>query len=225
MPPLSHATLAEQAYEELRARIVSGQLPAGQRLLAEELANELAISPTPVKEALAALERDGLVQGTARRASSVRRFTPADIAEIYDARILIETHALASLLQERRVEATFIATLQGIFAEHMRHAERRTPAGLAEAIRCDREFHEAIVAQGRNSVLAGWHRIVLRQTQTIRFYSLAHYDVSRARNEHGAIIAALGREDPVAVEALRRHLLASRAEMLSRPADHLPVRP
>lgn len=226
MSALRHATLAEQAYEELQSRIVSGRLPAGQRLLAEELASQLAISQTPVKEALAALERDGLVEGASRRASTVRRFTATDIAEIYDARILIETHALAAAFQSGRIDAACVAALRALYDEQIAHAERRTDAGLAEAIRCDRQFHEAIVAQGGNSVLAGWHRVVLRQTQTIRSYSLAHYDVTRSRTEHAAILGALAAgEAEAAIRALRVHLLASRAEMLSRPAAELPPRP
>ena len=226
MPALRHATLSEQAYEELRARIVSGRLPAGRRLLAEELASELAISPTPVKEALAALERDGLVEGTARRASVVRRFTGEDIAEIYDARILIETEAVARALRARRVDGVFLAELADLFERQMAHAERRNDGGLAEAIRLDREFHEAIVARGGNRVLVGWHRILLRQTQTIRSYSIERYDITRSRTEHGAILATLraGRVAP-AVRAMRLHLEASRAEMLSRPPGELPPRP
>src|SRR5689334_6450740 len=88
-------TLAEQAYEELQSQIMSGALPAGQRLLPEELAERLAISQTPVKEALAALERDGLVEGVSRRASNVRRFSAEDVEEIHQARILIELDAIA----------------------------------------------------------------------------------------------------------------------------------
>ncbi len=55
-------TLAEQAYQELGGRIVSGHLIAGQRPFAQELAGQLEISPTPVKEALSRLEREGLVE-------------------------------------------------------------------------------------------------------------------------------------------------------------------
>ena len=223
---LQHATLAEQAYEELTARIVSGRLPAGQRLLADELASQLAISPTPVKEALAELERDGLVEGTSRRASTVRRFSRTDIAEIYEARMLIETHAIATALRAHRVNLSFLTALQATFDAQMANAELRSPAGLAEAIRLDREFHEAIVSQGGNAVLSGWHRLLLRQTQTIRSYSLDRYDVMRSRIEHAAILNGLraGKVGP-AIAALQAHLVASRDEMLIRPADDLPPRP
>lgn len=226
MSILRRPTLAEQAYEELQAQIVSGRLQAGQRLLPEELAVQLAISQTPVKEALVQLERDGLVVGTARRASTVRRFSCEDIVEIYDGRILVEVAAVVAGLRARRVGAPFLERLQATLTAQMAHAEQQTSEGLAEAIRLDREFHEALVSLGANRVLAGWHRVILRQTQTLKCYSLKSYRVGETRTEHAAIIAALqgGRRGDV-VRALRTHLLASRDEMLARAPEDRPCPP
>lgn len=223
MHSMRRPTLAQQAYEELQAQIVSGQLQAGQRLLPEELASRLSISQTPVKEALALLERDGLVVGSVRRASMVRRFSAADIVEIYDARILLEVNAATVGLRGKRVTAEFIARLETNFAEHMRHAEQRTREALAEAIRLDREFHAALLSLGASRLLAGWHRTILQQTQTLHCYSLHTYRVAETRIEHAAIIEALrgGRRAAVA-RTLRVHLLASRNEMLSRAPEDLP---
>lgn len=226
MQSVRRPTLAQQAYEELRAQIVSGHLPAGQRLLPEELAAQLAISQTPVKEALALLERDGLVVGTARRASTVRRFSVRDIIEIYDARVLIETNAVTVGLRTRRVTEEFLARLDTNFARHMRHAGQRTGEGLAEAIRLDREFHEALVSLAASRLLTGWHRVILQQTQTLKCYSLQSYRVEETRTEHAAIIAALrDLRLGAALRALRMHLLASRDEMLSRAPEDLPRSP
>ena len=226
MTVMRRATLAEQAYEELQAQISTGRLPAGRRLLADELASQLAISQTPVKEALAQLERDGLVESEARHGSVVRRFTAEDIAEIYEARILIETHAVAEGVKAGRNTGAFVAALQATYGAQQAHAERRNTEDLAEAIRLDRAFHEALVSLGANRTMAGWHRMLLRQTQTIRSYSLERYDIDRARVEHGAIVDALrGTHAPAAVRAVRGHLTRSREEMLSRAPEDLPPRP
>jgi DNA-binding GntR family transcriptional regulator len=222
MVTLKRPTLGEQAYEELQAQIVSGQLPAGRRVLADDLAGSLAISPTPVKEALARLELDGLVEGKARRGSMVRRFGLADIEEICRARMLLELHAAEVGIAAGRAGAAFLARLRTIFAEQMRFVEMRRQDALREAIWLDRAFHELIVGLAQNRLTAGWHRTVLRQTQTIRNYSLQHYDVHRTRREHGAIVNALSAAEPVLV--LRIHLAASRDEFLSRPAEELPIR-
>ncbi len=223
---LKRSTLAQQAYQELRSQIVSGQLPAGQRLLADELAEGLSISQTPVKEALALLERDGLVEGESRRGSVVRRFTAADIKEIYEARIWLETQCIRAGLLSGRLAPAVIDHLRAILDDLIAHAERQTRKGLEEAIRLDREFHEAVVKLGGNGLMGGWHRVILRQTQTIRTYSIQSYSVVRAKQEHAAIVDALSRGDlEAAVRSIETHLAASRDELLARSPDDLPERP
>ncbi len=218
-------TLAEQAYEELGEQIVSGHLPAGRRLLAEELAGQLEISPTPVKEALNRLEREGLVEAEARRGSMVRRFTRADMDQTYSARLMLEEHAASVGIRNGRVTPEFLAHLQAIYDDHMAEIALQTTQALAVAIQLDRKFHELIVSLAENSLISNWHRISIRQTQTIRNYSLARYDAGRLRGEHLAIIEALRKKDVEAtVEALRFHLSASLQEFLSRPPEEMPTR-
>ena len=224
MRALKRATLAEQAYEELRSQIVSGRLRAGERLLAEELADRLAISQTPVKEAIAQLERDGLVEGFSRRASVVRHFTPQDIVEIFEARTLAELPCLESGFAAGRVTPAFARRLRGIFEAHIREVEKQEEDALADAVRLDREFHETLVELGANATIADWHRMVLRQTQTVRNFTLRSYTLERTKTEHAAIVEAIERGDREAsVEALRAHLTASRDAMLARAPEDLPV--
>lgn len=225
MPKLKRATLAEQAYEELRSQIVSGRLAAGQRLLADQLAGELMISQTPVKEALAMLARDGLIEGASRRASVVRRFTPEVIREIFEARMLVELDALARGIAAGRATPEFVARLRAIFNAHMAEVAKQNSDALAEAIRLDREFHELIVQLGANETIADWHKVIQRQTQTIRNFTLKNYTLERTRQEHSAIVEALAKgESEQAVAALRAHLLASRDAMMSRAPEDFPVR-
>ncbi|MET4633362.1 MULTISPECIES: GntR family transcriptional regulator [Kaistia] len=225
MPKLKRATLAEQAYEELRSQIVSGRLPAGQRLLAEQLAGELLISQTPVKEAIAMLERDGLVEGTARRSSIVRRFTPAAIEEIFEARMLVELDAIAKGIAAGRATPEFVARLRAIFDAHMTEVAKQNDEALVDAIRLDREFHELIVQLGANDTIASWHRVIQRQTQTIRNFTLKSYTLERTRQEHSAIVEAVADGDAEqAVSALKAHLAASRDAMMSRAPEDFPVR-
>lgn len=225
MRALKRATLAEQAYEELRSQIVSGRLRAGDRLLADELADRLAISQTPVKEAIAQLERDGLVEGAARRVSVVRRFSPEDIVEIFEARMLAELHSVSTGFAAGRVTPEFAVQLRAIFGEHIAEVEKQSEEALADAVRLDREFHEALVGLGANSTIAAWHRVVLRQTQTVRNFTLKSYTLERTRREHAAIVEAIERGDADAtIEALRYHLTVSRDAMLSREPEDLPLR-
>ena len=225
MRELKRATLAEQAYEELRSQIVSGRLRAGDRLLADELADRLSISQTPVKEAIAQLERDGLVEGSARRVSTVRRFTADDIVEIFEARMLAELHSVETGFAAGRVTPAFAAELRAIFEAHIAEVEKQSDDALADAVRLDREFHEALVALGRNQTIADWHRVVLRQTQTVRNFTLVTYTLERTRREHEAIVEAVERADIAGlVDALRAHLVASRDAMLAREPEDMPLR-
>jgi DNA-binding GntR family transcriptional regulator len=210
-------TLARQAYAEIHKKILTGELPGGQRLFAEDLASELAISQTPVKEALALLERDGLVVGQERRGSLVREFTRDDIRQIYEARILLELNAVASGFREGRVDQRFLDQMEESFEMQQELAAAPSKAALVEIISLDRGFHEMIVALGRNDVLSGWHQTILWQTQTVRTYSLATYSFERAREEHQSILDALRSGDLQRVtDALFSHLVASRNELLTR---------
>jgi DNA-binding GntR family transcriptional regulator len=214
---LKRATLAEQAYEELRTRIVSGALQAGSRLLAEELAAQLAISPTPVKEALALLERDGLVEGNSRRASVVRRFRAGDVRHIFAARMMLELDAMRHGAAAGTITPSFVADLADVFRRQVEHARTHRPVIFGEAVRLDREFHETLLRLAANPITAAWHRGVLAQTQTILTYSFDTYDAERAHSEHAAIIEALRSGDPSQIEAsLRAHLIASRDAILNR---------
>jgi len=210
-------TLARQAYAEIHKKILTGELPSGQRIFAEDLASELAISQTPVKEALALLERDGLVVGQERRGSLVREFSRNDIREIYEARILLELNAVATGFREGRVDQPFIDQMAESFDMQQELAAAPSKAALVEIISLDRGFHEMIVALGRNDLLSGWHQTILWQTQTVRTYSLATYSFERAREEHQSIVDALRSGDLQRVtDALFNHLVASRNELLTR---------
>lgn len=218
-------TLARQAYAEIQNKILSGELSAGQRLFPDELAQELAISQTPIKEALALLERDGLVTGNDRRASLVRRFLVEDIVEIYEARILIETNAVTAGWSAGRVDAAFIDGLATLAAQQFQILPARNKAALGKAIALDREFHDRLVRLGGNSVLAGWHQSIQMRLQTARTYSIDTYVAERVRIEHTAVMDAFRSGDAEAVvAALRHHLESSRDDLVARHPDELPVK-
>jgi DNA-binding GntR family transcriptional regulator len=214
---IARPTLARQAYAEIQKKILTGELSGGQRLFAEELASELAISQTPVKEALALLERDGLVVGSERRASLVREFTARDIQEIYEARMLLELNAVAAGVREARIDQPFLDQMNETFRLQEELARAPTRRALVEIISLDRSFHETIVALGRNEILSNWHQTILWQTQTVRTYSLENYSFERAREEHQSIIDALTSRDLQRItDALFSHLIASRNNLLLR---------
>jgi DNA-binding GntR family transcriptional regulator len=214
---LKRVTLGEQAYEELRARILSGTLQAGRRLRPYDLGTELQISQTPVREALALLTRDGLVVGDLRHACFVRRFQQSDLREIFEARIMLEVHAMRHACETGGITQAAIARLEDVFARQVEHASHHNPVVFAEAVKLDRDFHEALIALADNKLIAEWHRGALAQAFTILTYSMETFDARRAHDEHEAIIAAMRSGEPPRMEAsLRAHLIAARDAILTR---------
>lgn len=218
MSRLYRSTLAEQAYQELRDRIVRGELPQGHRLLPEELGQSLAISPTPVKEALAMLQADGLIEVEARRGSAVRRFTAREIGELYDARMMVETHAISVGARLGAIDRAFLHRLEHCAAQYAERSRKRSTVDLRQALRHDHDLHTLLAGLAANALLADWHQRLLRQTQLVRAYSLRAFDAGRlavAQREHAAILAALrGHRIAAAAEAVQTHLATSRANVM-----------
>ena len=82
--------IREVAYDTLKHAIVTGEIPAGARIVETEYADRMHISRTPLREALRKLERDGLVEYVLRRGVVVRAFTVEDVEEIYTIRNSLE---------------------------------------------------------------------------------------------------------------------------------------
>src|SRR4051794_41593164 len=81
------------ATELIREAIVDGRLEPGRRLKEEELARELGISRTPVREALLMLQAEGIVDAIPNRGAVVRVHTPEDLDDLYQLRALLEGYA------------------------------------------------------------------------------------------------------------------------------------
>jgi DNA-binding transcriptional regulator YhcF (GntR family) len=128
--------------EIIRNAILSGELAPGSALVEQELAAQLGVSKTPVREALKSLEGTGLVVMAPYRGAAVRELTRADAVAIYDLRLLLEPEAV-----HRSVAAG--ADLSGA-AECLRTA--RAAAGNAERSMANREFHRQLYAGCGNAL-------------------------------------------------------------------------
>lgn len=206
-------TLAEQAYQELRVRIVRGQLPRGHRLLPTELAADLGISPTPVKEACLRLEGDGLVVTSARRGMVVRSFTEGDIKELYAARLLIEKGAIEAAFDAGVVDDDLRLSLAASVEQHRKFARGTSLDDLAEALVHDRAFHSALVGASRIPMISDMHNRILGQTHTLFVSVPGNYD--RSIDEHQDILEAINAGDKNrTVQVLLFHLHRSRDNTL-----------
>jgi DNA-binding GntR family transcriptional regulator len=128
------------ATELIRKAIVDGRLEPGRRLKEEELARELGISRTPVREALLVLQTEGLIDSAPNRGASVRTYDPEEIEEMYGLRALLEGHAAhrAAL----RITAAEIGRLH---ASNRRFARLRIADDLTELIAENLAFHQTVL--------------------------------------------------------------------------------
>ena len=100
-PSAESKPIREIAYETLKKAIITGEIPAGTRIVETDYADRMHISRTPLREALRKLERDGLVEYVLRRGVVVRAFTIADVNEIYTIRNSLEMLVLRVLSAEK----------------------------------------------------------------------------------------------------------------------------
>ena len=174
--------LTDRVLVALREAITSGRLPAGSRVKQEQVAAELGVSRTPVREALHLLEQEGLVRLVPRRGALVQGFTAADVRELYELRELLEP-AAAALATARATDADRKA-VQSLAAL----TERRR--GGFEA---NRDFHRALCAPCGNGLVlrtldSVWtHRAAnglfayqARPVGAVERMAAEHADISRA---------------------------------------------
>ena len=158
---LDSTTLADQAYGAIREAIVSGELESREKITERGLAERLAVSATPVREALRRLEQDGLVERTGPRTVQVVDFDDRSVAEIrlaegalrVVAASLAATNATAAQLA-RMERCSTPATGSSPGSRRSTPTARRSPrADLAGILRITREFHAELNAGCNNPVV------------------------------------------------------------------------
>jgi DNA-binding GntR family transcriptional regulator len=215
---LTSETLADQAYEALRAAIVSGELSPGEKITERGLAERLSVSPTPVREALRRLEQDRLVVRQGPRLVQVVDFDDGFAAEVRLAEGALR--AVAARLAAEHASAAELAELERLLdagdAEIARLAEIGDPAelrssDLAPVLDITRRFHARLNAACGNSVIIR----LLSLVDTFRLASLNRRlveelgaDGKRAALEryhhHRAVFDAVAAGDGIAAERLMR---------------------
>lgn len=207
---------ADNIFDTLVDSIVAGRMVPGEALAEQALAEQFGVSRTPVREALHRLEQASLAERGARRAYVVRRMTPEDLAELFEAAGEVES-ALAALAAHRMSEIER-RHLESIVEEGAQCAD----PGAYGAINA--RFHETIKSGARNAILAATLDELNRRTLAWREANFIE-DRSRldaSRDEHRAIAEAILAQDAAATRRLMRSHVASAyvavADILARRA-------
>lgn len=137
---MSAATATERTIDAVRELVVREELAGGTQIRQEEVAAQLGVSRSPLREALRALESEGLVHHAANRGYFVTRLNAGELRQVYLMRRLLETEVLRSA---RAPDDAAIAEFERLNEEVRAAAARRTPGGMLSA---NREFHDALFA-------------------------------------------------------------------------------
>ena len=199
-------SVANQVYFDLRARILSGQLPQGERLVEATIARSLGISRAPVREAVNRLMEAGLLENRTHFGPSVIQMSSDKIRELYAVRNSIESLAIQAVAKRHSKED--IAELRRLITAMSDRAEAEDLPGLVEA---ELVFHEALWRMADNPYIqkiAGLLFDHMRLALTIDNASYGNLvDVAR---EHEPLVEAIETGDPArASEALTRHIMTS----------------
>ena len=216
MAPLNTALLGDQAYREIRRRILALEYAPGSRLQVDEIARHLEVSPSPVKEALKQLEAEGLVEIKARKGTLVRQFSARDVVDVYEMREFLEGGAAVKAIEAKAVTPAVLADLNATIARLAAVTIGNDFSDLDEGVRADWDFHTRIVALADNALLSEWHERLLGHAHVIRNYSMHTGRAQTTLREHRAIVAALAAGDAArALAATRSHLRSTRDSILA----------
>jgi DNA-binding GntR family transcriptional regulator len=206
--------------------LLDGTLPPGSRLDYKQLAIELGVSTTPVREAVTQLASEGFVELVPRLGAVVRSLNQNSAREFYEVREAVETFAAlkaAERLSPRHLELLrrHLDIMQRLFGDVIgRGATKLETPALHEFLDADLAFHKTILLGARNPALARTVEESHIQSR-IFFADRGIHDTVRLRlacEQHAAILAALeARDGRAASEAMREHIRTS----LQFTLDHL----
>ncbi len=206
-------TLGTTVMEALRASILGGQFVSGERLVESSLAQEMGVSRGPLREALARLEKDGLVQSSPRRGTYVVQFTMQSVDEHYGLRRALETYAVGLLI------ASAQPSKDRVLEKQWDRIQRAARAGDSRAMAlADLAFHDTLYQLTGNELLnrvwrdalAGKLRLLVNETSAV------HLPFDQELRNHRAILdAILARNRSAARAEVQRHVDEAWARMRS----------
>jgi DNA-binding GntR family transcriptional regulator len=205
--------LTDSVYDEIRQRLVDHDVEPGSKLNITALAAQLDVSPTPVREALARLEADGLVvKRSLAGYTAAPLLSGKDFDDLFEMRLLLEPAAAARAAT--RIGAEDLDMLSEHLAE-MRKAQHDTSREtLRLFVHHDALFHSLIAGSGGNALMEDTLNRLHAHTHLYRLY-FRDGIAEETCHEHERIIRALREADPeIAGAAMRTHIRRAQARLL-----------
>ena len=199
----SYQPLREIVCEALRDAIQRGILQPGERLMEVQLAEELGISRTPVREAIRKLEQEGYVIMVPRRGTYVSSMSVRDVKEIFEIRSALES--LSTVLAAMRIEPEELEKLRALLTEIEGHIKRKD---IDKIVETDIKFHGLLYQVSRNERLVAIISNLKDQLARFRTLSMSYPGrLQETLQEHRAMVEAIAAGDlDAARDAAERHM-------------------
>ena len=210
----SEKPLVEKIRFYLEEQIIAGRLKPRQRLVEEEIAREMSVSRSPIREALRALEREGLVTLTPGRGACVADLTLEEVDDVYAVRVRLG--GLLFSLAARHVTDAVVDRLDQVVAEMERVV---ADADIQRYFLLDLDFEEQVMEACPNKKLVAVWRNLGRPILRFRYFSL--YPPGRLPTSlqyHRDLVVAFRRRDGAAADRLAQQTIETAGQALR---DHL----
>jgi len=212
----SYKPLRELVCEHIRQAIIDGTFAPGERLMEIQLAEEMGVSRTPVREAIRKLELEGFVVMIPRRGTYVANLSIKDINDVYEIRSSLDV--LAAGLAAERITPEEVVSLQNFIKELDRHIEE---GNMEKVVETDTAFHDVLYKASRNERLCNIISNLREQITGIRGTSMRYPGrLKDTQEEHRKIVEAIAARDvdrsraaaQIHMENARRTLMRAMAE-------------
>ncbi|MBE3588443.1 MAG: GntR family transcriptional regulator [Thermoanaerobacteraceae bacterium] len=205
----NYKPLREMVFESLREAIIQGRLKPGERLMEVQLAEEMGVSRTPVREAIRKLELEGFVVMVPRKGAYVAGISVKDIVDVFEVRAAME--GLAAGLAAERITEEELDELERALLKTTEVSGKSIDA-LVES---DTEFHEIIYRASRNERLVQIISNLSDQIQRFRTTSLSQPGRTRlALEEHKHIVEAISDRNVELAQTLAREHIENAEQSL-----------
>lgn len=215
--PTNHTTVSAALYELIR----TGELAPGEKVDQRAVSTQLAVSRTPLREALRGLAADGMLAHTPNQGYVVAKLSAHDLMQYYALRKYLESELLRTMVWPNEVE------MERLRAAELACVAASQTANASEAARCNRDFHFVMFEWSPMAVLRSEEERVWRVSEAYRILYLA--DTSRHADllhDHAEMVEAVTRRDvEVLLDVMDRHRGRTQEGLSSLSAPNGSIRP
>src|SRR5262245_6882312 len=212
--------LKDQAYEQVRDLVLSGELAPGDLLSERQLVSRLGMSKTPIRVALERLDRDGFLEILPQRGARIREPSPREIVDYYDFRTALESWVVARVAREHSKRD--MQRLNRILNRQRKLLPEKGEAIVKPFTELDAEFHQALAEIAGNQEMI--KTIQMQRDKLALVLSIIlrrnHEWLVTTTTEHERIVAAIEARDPAAAQReIVEHLQRGKEFLISSLAQ------